>query len=270
MGSRGFPKLCSGSGDCNEPPRRFLSTGLPRGTLKPRAPGRGAGWGRKFLLAPRPRPLALSVPSPAGCPARSDADLVTFTSAGRVGRGDCELGTPGRAMGQGELGRWRGGRSSAARSLRGVRASRAGEERSSGRRARSLDGPGPLKQAAVWESGGAVVRSSSGKVCTGFSWCAAGCWSPSTNCGRGDRPAPGPLLLLRSPGRRAPPLRPRLAAGCGRGGDLWLAPRRPQAGTDPQVEAPGGGGSAPSCRGSRRALGRPAPALTRRPLPPQQ
>lgn len=118
LGSRGFPKLCSGSRDCNEPPRRLLSTGLPRSTLKPRAPGRGAGWGRKFFLAPRPRPLALSVPSPAGCPALSHADLVTLTSAVRGGRGDCELGTPGRAMGQGELGRWRGGRPSAARSLR--------------------------------------------------------------------------------------------------------------------------------------------------------
>lgn len=55
-------------------------------------------------------------------------------------------------MGQGEWGRGRCGRCTATFRLvlaLDVRASRAGEERSSGRAACGLDGPGPLEQGAA-------------------------------------------------------------------------------------------------------------------------
>lgn len=250
LGSWGFPKLRVGRGDEKRAARRFLSTGLPRGTLKPRVPGKGAGWGRKFLLAPRPRPLALPVPSPPGCSDRSDADLVTLTSAGRGDAGGCELGAPGRAMGQGELGRGRGGRGTTAfrRALaRGFLASRAGEERSSGRNARSLDGPGSLKRAAAWENGGRCGPQLLRKSLHGIQLVRSGPLEPK-HCGRGERPAPGPLLLLllRSPG--PPRAAPSPPTGCG---------LRPGRGPVAVVAAPSGrdrpaGGSALGRRGRPR------------------
>lgn len=182
-------------------------------------------------------------------------NLVTLTSAERGGRGGCELGAPGRAMGQGELGRGRGGRGPAAfrRALApGVRASRAGEER-------SLDGPGPLKRAVAWEGGGAVVRSSSGKVCTRFSWCAAGRWSPST---AGVATVPRPVRSSSSFTARAAARRPfardwlRAAAGAGtcsrRRGALGQGPTR-------RWKRPGEAGPPLAAVGRGGLLARPLP-----------
>lgn len=247
-----------------------MFSSLARGTLKPRASGRGEK-GRKFFLALRPRPPALPVPSPAGCPARSDADLVSLTSAGA--RRPRRQRAPGRAMGQGESGRGRCGRGPATfgRVLAlDVRASRAGEEAEFGA---GCVRTGPARSPRAGSGLGKRGRYAPqlrGESLHGVQFLRGGP-PEAKHCGRGDRPAPSPLFLLRiGAAARRPSAADWLRAAAGAGTCGLRRCGRPRAGTGPQVEAPRGGGSAPGSPGSRRALGRLAPALTRRPLPPQQ
>lgn len=229
---------------------------------------RGEGRGRKFLLALRPRPPALPVPSPAGCPARSDADLVTLTSAGRGSR---ELGAPGRAMGQGEwehrCGGWGFARA-------GVGDCHLPPRARSGRPSQPSGG-GAVRRAGCARTGRAGsprAGSGSGKrgrcgpqllgeTLHGVQFVRRGPPEPK-DCGRGDRPAPSPLLLLCSRGRRAA-RRPfaanwlRAAAGAGTWGRRRGAPGR---GPARRWKRPGEAGPPPA------AVGRGG--LSARSLPP--
>lgn len=216
-------------------------------------------------------------PSPAGCPARSDADL-TLTSSGRGSRGGCELEAPGRAMGQGELGRGRGwpgvsrlpprARSGRPSQPCGGGAELQAECAEPGRAGSPKAGSGLGKRGALWS---AAPR----EKFAGFSVSApraAGAqalraWRPSR-----ARSAPPPPPSQSGP-RRAAPSPP---TGCG---------LRPGRGRGAVVAAPSGrdrpaGGSAPGRRGrpglpwveagSRPARSRPdppaspTPAVTRR------
>lgn len=158
-------------------------------------------------------------------------------------------------MGQGEWGR---SPSACEPAVRG-----GGEERSPGRSARGQDGQGPLEPAAALGSRGRCGPQLLGKSLHRLRLVRSGPREPAHR-GRGDRPA---LAALRSSSsaagsRSAPPLGRQLAAGCGRGGDLWPSSRRrPRAGTGPQVEAPREVGPPPA------AVGRGGPSAG--PLPPR-